>query len=339
MDYPRILALFGSSVVFGQERGNIEALAALKEQGCDVLCLIRDEAWARLIPVELNSRGLPWIKVPYIEHWMPGRLRWVIFRNPIAFIIANYRFLRIVSQYRPTHIHAFNHIYVLNFLVALLIVRTPMVFRAGDQPVMHNLFWSSLWHFIVRRTSRFVANSKFIAEALASKGVSADRITLVYNAPPRRVVHKNDGEVPCLNANARSIVYIGQISEHKGVHLLIDAFRIVARDYQEVHLLLAGRILDWSGHAWAQELRASALTDPVIGKRVSFLGDVSDVPGLLARSELHIAPSLFEARHQMLLWKRNLRGSRRLFFLGVGYPNLWRTMSKGSYVTKLPLER
>jgi len=40
---PRILALFGSTVLFGQERGNIEALRVLKEQGCEVLCLVREE--------------------------------------------------------------------------------------------------------------------------------------------------------------------------------------------------------------------------------------------------------------------------------------------------------
>jgi hypothetical protein len=40
---PRILALFGSGLLLGQERGNIEALAALRDEGCEVLCVIRDE--------------------------------------------------------------------------------------------------------------------------------------------------------------------------------------------------------------------------------------------------------------------------------------------------------
>ena len=109
---PRILALFGSAVLFGQERGNIEALAALMEEGCDILCLVRDENWSTHITPALDARGLAWQKVPYIEHRMPGRFLWIVLRNPIAFLVANWRFLRVVRQYRPTHIHAFNQLYV-----------------------------------------------------------------------------------------------------------------------------------------------------------------------------------------------------------------------------------
>ena len=58
MEKPRILALFGGAVLFGQERGNIEALASLKEQGCEVLCLVRDEEWSLHITPALDGCGL-----------------------------------------------------------------------------------------------------------------------------------------------------------------------------------------------------------------------------------------------------------------------------------------
>ena len=69
---PRILALFGTRVIFGAERENIEVLAALREQGCDVLCLVRHEAGNDHIPAALMARGLAWRKVPYIDGWLRG---------------------------------------------------------------------------------------------------------------------------------------------------------------------------------------------------------------------------------------------------------------------------
>ena len=97
----RILALFGSGLLLGQERGNIEALAALRDEGCEVLCVIRDEPWSVLVPTALDARGLRWVKAPYIEHRLPGRMHYVVFRNPIAFARANRRFFRIVADFRP----------------------------------------------------------------------------------------------------------------------------------------------------------------------------------------------------------------------------------------------
>jgi glycosyltransferase involved in cell wall biosynthesis len=321
-DRPRILALFGSAVVFGQERGNIEALAALREQGCKVLCLVRDEAWCTLIPATLEARGLAWSKVPYIEHWMPGRLRWVLFRNPIAFLWANWRFMKIVQEFKPTHIHAFNQLYVLNFLIALMLVRTPMIYRAGDEPTIHNWVWRAVWRFVVRRVDRFVANSQFVARSLCSHHVARDRVTVIYNAPPGRV---GGGDRPLslnLPSNARAIVFIGQISEHKGVHVLVDAFRSLARDYPDARLLVAGRISDWSGDAWGQRLKDRVASDPIIRERVAFLGYVEDVPILLARSEIHVTPSLFNDPSPNVVMEAKLASKPSVVFPRGGLPEL-----------------
>lgn len=66
----RILALFGARVIFGAERQNI-TFATLREQGCEVLCLVRDEAWNHAVPEALAARGLACAQVPYIDGWLP----------------------------------------------------------------------------------------------------------------------------------------------------------------------------------------------------------------------------------------------------------------------------
>ncbi|MBV9995192.1 MAG: glycosyltransferase family 4 protein [Caulobacteraceae bacterium] len=316
----RILALFGGAVLFGQERGNIEALVALKQGGGEVLCLVRDEPWAVHIPPALDARGLAWVKVPYIEHRMPGRLAALIFRNPLAFAIANARFLEIARRFRPTHIHAFNPLYVLNFLAALSLVRAPMVYRAGDEPTVHNPVWRLLWRFVLARTDRFVANSKFVARSLVRSGAKPQQIEVIYNLPPAR---RATG-APALAYDPGRIFYAGQVSEHKGVHVLLDAFRRVAAEFPHASLVIAGRISDWSGDAWGRALREATLADPLIGPRVQFLGETPEVPAWLAHSAVHAAPSLFEDPAPNVVVEAKAAGCPSIVFPRGGMPELVR---------------
>lgn len=319
---PRILALFGSAILLGAERANIEALAALKEQGCDVLCLVRDEKWSTLVPPALEARGLAWKKVPYIEHRLPGRLLHILARNPVAFLRANWNFLRIVREFRPTHIHAYGQLFVLNFLIGLKLIRTPMVFRAGDEPTLHNSLWRASWRFVLRRTTRFVANAEFVARSLRASGVPAEKINVIYNMPPARPNPPRAALELQPPATARAFGYIGQMSEHKGPHVLVDAFRELAADFPQARLLLAGRISDWEGDAWARALRDATRADPLIGDRVSFLGEIEDVPGFLARCEALVVPSLFDDPSPNVVMEAKQAGRAVIAFPRGGLPEL-----------------
>jgi glycosyltransferase involved in cell wall biosynthesis len=288
---PRVLALLGGAALFGQERGNIEALAALKDQGCDVLCLVRNDWWAIHLPPVLDANGLRWEKMPYIEHWTPSPWVSFVFRNMIAWFAANWKFFLIVRRFRPTHIHVCSHIYFLNVLPVILFLPYPVIFRAGDEPTIHRLLWRVLWRIVAWRTSRFVANSRFVARSLHSAGVGEERITLIYNAPPRR---KKLGKLKLkLPDGSRAFVFIGQLSEHKGIHILVEAFLNLASSFPAAYLLIAGRISEWKGDDWARSLRNRVVTDSGMRERVLFLGEIDDVYSLLALSEAHIAPSLF----------------------------------------------
>src|SRR5713101_2346133 len=104
---PRVLVLFGSVVLFGAERGNFEALAALKRQGAQILCLISDERWNTVMPQTLDERGFAWRKVGYV--YLGKGLSWytLLWKNPYRFIKAKKAFIRAVREFQPTHIHAY----------------------------------------------------------------------------------------------------------------------------------------------------------------------------------------------------------------------------------------
>jgi glycosyltransferase involved in cell wall biosynthesis len=319
---PRILALFGTRVVFGAERENIEVLAALREKGCDVLCLVRHEAWNDHIPAALAARGLAWRKVPFIDGWLRGwRLR-AMLRNPVLFIVGNWRLVRIIKEFRPTHFHTFNAFYLLSFLPVLFVARTPLVYRSVDLPTQHRWIWRLLWRFVVARASKFVALSRFIARELETSGVPAERIEVIYGRPPNRLESESP-LAPSMSAGAkRDIVFVGQILENKGPHLLIQAFRTLAESYSEARLLIVGRISDWRGDDWARDLRDKVANDPVLSSRVMFTGFVENVPALLRGREVLVAPTLTEEPLGLVVMEAKAAAIPSIVFPSGGLPEM-----------------
>lgn len=321
-DRPRILALFGSAVVFGAERGNLEALMALKAQGAEILCLIRDESWSTAIPPALDARGICWRKVPYVEQWRRSRAHVVLLRGPWAWLKANWTFLNTVREFKPTHIHTYNQLFTVNFLLGLTLVPTPLVFRAGDEPICHNAFWRSTWRYVTRRTSQFVANSRFVANALIRHGAMKERISLIYNVPPnRQELDAAERLMPGLEQN--SIVYVGQMAEHKGPHLLIEAFKSIAAEFPSARLALAGRIdAVWEGDAWARALRSATIADEQLRGRVRFLGSVASVRDLYRACSFVVVPSLFDDPAPNVVMEAKEAGRAVVSFARGGIPEL-----------------
>lgn len=319
---PRILVLFGSTVLFGAERGNLEALAALKMQGAELLCLINDARWNIDVPPALDARQIPYRKVPYFHVSGGMSLSDLALRTPMKLAVANWQFLRVIGEFKPTHIHAYSQTAVANFAVGLAFTKVPMVFRAGDEPTVHNWYWRATWRNVVRRVSRFVANSKYVAATLIAGGVDPDRIDIMYNSPPSRLnLEKSPLELDVSSA-ARVIAYVGQIAEHKGPHLLIEAFRKISVDFPAAVLLLAGRVSDWEGDAWARALRDSTLADDSLSGRVRFLGLIEDVPGLFERCEFVVVPSLFADPSPNVVMEAKQQGRPSIVFPCGGLPEL-----------------
>jgi glycosyltransferase involved in cell wall biosynthesis len=318
----RILVLFGSVVMFGAERGNLEALAALKRQGAEILCLVSDEQWSVTVPPALDARGFEWRKVPYIR--IGKGIGWynLLWGNPCRFVQANIAFLRAVHEFKPTHIHAYAPQFTINFAWGLARTATPLVYRAGDEPTLHNVFWRLTWRFIMKRTSGFVANSRFVAASLAKCGIAADRISLIYNAPPGRP--NLTPKVEFSNGSEQTLfVYVGQIAEHKGPHLLIEAFKSLVSEFPQARLALAGRIDDtWEGDAWARTLRDQTLADDDLNERVRFLGSVEDVPALYAASSFIVVPSLFDDPSPNVVMEAKQASRAAIGFARGGIPEL-----------------
>ena len=246
----------------------------------------------------------------------------ILLRNPIAFIAGNLRFLSIAREFRPTHVHAFNQFFILSFLPALLITKIPLVYNCGDKPTQQRLIWRLLWRFAVWHTYRFVAVSRFIAIQLRAADVPERKITVIYAGPPVRDRHVAPLALPHIGRKTRNIVFVGQIVEGKGVHLLVEAFRTLAPRYPEAQLLVAGRISDWDGGRWARDLRDTVAHDALLSSRIDFLGYVEDIPALLRQCEVLVAPSLIEEAFGLVVMEAKMAGLPSIVFPSGGLPEM-----------------
>jgi glycosyltransferase involved in cell wall biosynthesis len=110
------------------------------------------------------------------------------------------------------------------------------------------------------------------------------RATLEAIAP---LPPKRDGVVRAL--------FLGQLVERKGLHVLIEAF---AKACAGAELLIVGG--DWSAPGYAQRLQAIARERGVDG-HIRFINHRTDVGALLQTADIFVLPSLSEARPRSVI--------------------------------------
>lgn len=314
---PRILAMIGSRVLYGMERANLLVMETLKAQGCEVLAVVEDHPSFRIIPMELEKRGIPYVEAPAIGRRASGYLFDFLVGNPVRYLRLRKQLRTVVREFQPTHIHVPNP---FAFLMADAIAHPelPIIYRIGDKPATHNAFWRWIWRRIIRRVTHFVANSRFIADELIALGVPPNKINVIYNKPPTRL-HPPQPDAP---SHQSHILFIGQLSADKGVDRLIEAFQKVAPDFPDSHLTVVGRISDWSGDDWQRGLRDRTLLDPLIGSRVSFPGEQEDIYSYLASAAFLVVPSVMQEALSNVVGEAKAAARPSAVFPSGGLPEL-----------------
>lgn len=316
---PRILVLFGNVPLFGQERANIEALDALQQTGCEVLFLIRGEWTKDSIQPELNRRNLRFLVVPYFDAVRYGVSFRVWWNNLKGILGGSWQLLRQIRVFRATHIHVGSTANVLNFLPALMLTRLPLVFRAGDVPSQHHLLWRWVWIFARWRTGHFVCDSNFIRDRLVGMGAKQDICSVLYAPAPRRTHAGAAAVLPFKPANILSVIYIGQISQAKGVHLLVEAALHLCQKRDDIRFVIAGDY-EWNnplGRSLVEQVSQSGLQD-----RIVFTGFVENIDGLYGQADVHVCPSLCDEAYGLTVVEAKGRGVPSIIFNSGGLPEL-----------------
>jgi Glycosyltransferase len=145
----------------------------------------------------------------------------------------------------------------------------------------------------IRRAARLVAASNFIRNQAIGVGVDPQRIFTQHETVPLERFHPGKKGVNLRaefgwGEDAQVIISVGRLDPSKGHALLLRAFQKVAREAPRARLLIIGAT--FTRNAYDQELKS--LTETLqIQDRVVFAGGRSDVPALLAESDIFSLPT------------------------------------------------
>lgn len=289
--------IFGNEL-FGKERGTLEALKALKSSGVEVVvCVSGREPEGGSVGDEARANGFTTVVFPGGTQF---HLPW-FYRNPRFFfrqvgrLYTNSRaLLRVLAQFKPSAILLNGTMEFLFCKLALSIVRTPVIYRIGDAPPTDSKFQMLLWRQLIKRSTRIVCISHFIAKQVQSQIATNlhNQIDIIWNRAvtraDRKQFEKPLDEATDILPDLR-IVYLGQMSKKKGVDLLVEA----ALNLNNPGIQLD--IVGGSSHSVAFEETLKKLRQNSESlTRIQFCGYTANPEIYLLRADWHIAPSAYE---------------------------------------------
>jgi glycosyltransferase involved in cell wall biosynthesis len=142
-----------------------------------------------------------------------------------------------------------------------------------------------LYNWCVRRVDNIQCVSEYTRQTLRAAGYPEASLLMIPNAVDltRFAPRPATARTP---AGVVNVAYVGRIRPVKGVSVLIDAWPKVVQG-NNARLVIAGDGAERA--ALAQSTR-----DNGVGDTVEFLGEVSDVPGVLSRADIYVQPSFQE---------------------------------------------
>jgi glycosyltransferase involved in cell wall biosynthesis len=138
---------------------------------------------------------------------------------------------------------------------------------------------------LISRYDRLVAVSEGIQSEFLTRGFSKDRVRVIPNGIPTRVITPRSERQP--SAPLR-LLYLGRLVEGKDIHLLIEAVRRLTGQGHSLELIIAG------DGPRREELEQQAAAGGLVPGIVRFLGFVGQPEGLLAEADMFVLPSQHE---------------------------------------------
>jgi len=277
----RVAHLIESDGPGGAERVVVELARALEAAGARSIAFLpaNGEGW---LARELEGSGVTVEHFPLQRRFTPGLARSLA----AAFV-----------RHRITVAHSHEFFMALYGLWASRRARIPHVITMhGGLYYTARLRRRLALRAAVALSARTVAVSEPLAARIASDlCVKRQRIVTIPNGvrftPPEQVTLRVELG---LSPEDRLLLSVGNLYPVKGHHHLVGALRILAARHPRLHVAIAGR-----GDA-AETLAASARSCGV-AHRLHLLGLRSNIPALLAASDIFVLPSLSEGLPLALL--------------------------------------
>jgi len=315
----RVLAAINSIELFGHERGNIEVFRTLRALGAKVrvgVRLIEDNH----VYDELDRSGFETFALPFGPQWS---LQWVkedpaiAYRNARRVWQCSRAFSKEVSSFNPTHFHLGSPLAYSYLSLALARHRLPLIYRMGDCPPVDSPFNLRIWRMAVGRADRLVAISEFVRSEAVQAG--ADDATVIYNLAPS-FADVEPSEPPATRSRAHPrLLYVGAVSEYKGVDVLIRAMALLRDRYPSIQL----EILGGSRYDTEHRSRMIALANELgVAEIVDFIGHVPDPSRYYRAADVHVHPAMWEEPLGNTVMEAKRSGIPSVVFPSGGLPEM-----------------
>ena len=293
----RLLILLPGNQLFGQEQSLLTLAGSLRECGVQTHFLVHSN-WGHKIVGKLDRLCFPWAMLPLGSLWsLRLSLRNPVMpaRNVLAVVRSSMSVLRIIKSTMFTHLLVGNVTFASYLLPALCVSRIRVVWRHGDDVPHHSLFHRYIGERLFRRANVHVVNCRYLEQQLRKRYPFLDPL-VIYNAP-RELGWECSGAVrtsSVVNPKHKRIIFIGQLSPHKGILVLLEAFRVLAVQHPSLALDLVGDLAgvgECKPAGIANNVR-SAVTE--FQGRIVHHGIVDDPTGVLSASHIHVCPSIWQ---------------------------------------------
>ncbi|CAK8721603.1 Glycosyltransferase [Candidatus Electrothrix gigas] len=212
------------------------------------------------------------------------------------FLLAQFvSLLLLVRKIRPDVIHA--HWVIPQGFIAVLvkmITGVPVVVTAHGTDVfgLQGILFKTIKRFTLQRVQSIVAVSSAIANVLTEFLSLTSKPVVIPMGVDSEIFHPNKRDHKVRTKYAVKdylLLYVGRLTEKKGVQYLIDAMLPVLRDIPNVKLLIVG------GGEFDDKLRAQVLRLG-LGEHVYFAGRCPNakLPAYYASADIFISPSITE---------------------------------------------
>lgn len=287
----RLLCLLPSIPLGGMERAAIRVVQHLRERGASVH-FAAERRWGVEVQRAIDAIGASWTGVSQPASFGRPRTLAEARAQALSLVVTRGEFERVYRRSGASALLVGN-INVAFFARDLAKRCGASAFRIPNPPILDvssakGRALRSVWRAVAESFDHMVCNSAYTAGQVAEILGSDARIRLIRNFAPAA---RSDPKPPAprLTSERRHVIYLGQVSEAKGVGVLIDAARIVIAHCADVDFVIAGAGVWRDTYAEDARTRVESAGQQ---ERVLFCGPVEDVPALLAQGCVHVCPSL-----------------------------------------------
>lgn len=251
----------------------------------------------RDLPGLTITRSLP---VPWYKKLGPGPSWHKFYVDPLLLITA----WKTARTFKPHVIHAHLHEGAVLGWLLKKILGIPMVFDmqgsltgeliAHNFPLVKTAWLRNIWYAIERMIDHMaetvlVQSSEMRQELEHQFAVPASHIFMAYDGVSTHVFSPGERDPELVNrlqipAGKKIIVYLGGLSPHKGVDILLEAFPLVLQQVPNAFLLLMGYPNE---DRYRQTVETMGLTNSV---RVTGRVLYEDAPRYLRLGDIAVAP-------------------------------------------------